>query len=226
MEGKAGGDGVGTGAVAVTPPPAPSTLPPAMVPPAAPGTLPPEPGTLSPARRYGAGAEGTYTYGDKPAHKVDDEERTFKRNILAGILGIAAGVMFLLGGVTGAGLWLSFSDWVSPELGDMRGPVESLLIVIAAVAGLGGVLVMAGGLAILAQRIFAGNLLVLIGGGTGLLGLALSLGLSLWQGAFSEFWGTLAGLLSFSGTGTILSIASGLMTKLPFSLLKMLRGRR
>lgn len=181
-------------------------------------------GLTSPVR-YSKGPTGPYLYGDKPAHIVDEDERAFKRNFLAGILAVAAGVCFALGGVTGAGMWQQLGDWVSPSMGDLKGLVMQLFIVIASVAALGGILVISGGAALFAQRLFLGKLLVFIGGGTGLSGLALSLGLPLWQGALTEFWSNLAGLVSFSGAGTILAIASGFMTRLPFSLRKMLFGK-
>ena len=174
---------------------------------------------------YGKGAFGPYIYGDKPPHQVDDDERAFKRNFVAGILAVAAGVCFLLGGVTGAGMWQQLGDWVSPSMGDLKGLVMQLFIVVASVALLGGILVIGGGASLFAQRLFLGKLLVFIGGGTGLTGLALSLGLPLWQGSLSEFWRNLAGLASFSGAGTLLAIASGFMTRLPFSLRKMLFGK-
>ncbi len=176
--------------------------------------------------RYGKGSFGPYIYGDKPAHIVDEDERAFKRNFMAGILAVAAGVCFLLGGVTGAGMWQQLGGWVSPSMGELKGLVMQLFIVIASVAALGGILVISGGTALFAQRLFLGKLLVFIGGGTGLTGLALSLGLPLWQGALSEFWSNLVSLVSFSGAGTILAIAAGLLTTLPFSLRKMLFGKR
>jgi hypothetical protein len=110
-------------------------------------------------------------------------------------------------------------------MGDLKGLVMQLFIVVASVAALGGLLVISGGTALFAQRYFLGKLLVFIGGGTGLSGLVLSLGLPLWQGALTEFWSNLVGLLSFSGAGTVLAIASGFMTKLPFSMRKMLFGK-
>jgi hypothetical protein len=175
--------------------------------------------------RYGKGSTGPYLYGDKPAHIVDEDERAFKRNFTAGILAVAAGVCFILGGVTGAGVWQQLGDWVSPSMGDLKGLVMQLFIVVASVAALGGLLVISGGTALFAQRYFLGKLLVFIGGGTGLSGLVLSLGLPLWQGALTEFWSNLAGLVSFSGAGTVLAIASGFMTRLPFSMRKMLFGK-
>jgi len=175
--------------------------------------------------RYGKGAPGPYLYGDKPAHQMDEDERAFKHNFIAGILAVAAGVCFILGGVTGAGLWQQLGGWVSPSMGELKALVMQLFIVVASIAALGGILVISGGTALFAQRIFLGKLLVFIGGGTGLSGLTLSLGLPLWQGALSVFWTNLAGLASFSGAGTILAIASGFMTRLPFSLSKVLFGK-
>jgi hypothetical protein len=174
---------------------------------------------------YGKGPSGPYLYGDKPAHRIDEDEKAFKRNFMAGILAVTAGVCFLLGGVTGAGMWQQLGGWVSPSLGDLKGLVMQLFIVVASIAALGGILVISGGTALFAQRLFLGKLLVFIGGGTGLSGLVLSLGLPLWQGALSEFWRNIAGLMSFSGAGTILSVASGFMTCLPFSLRKLLFGK-
>jgi len=174
---------------------------------------------------YGKGASGPYLYGDKPAHTVDWDEKAFRRNTLASALAVAAGVCFLLGGATGAGTWQQLGDWVSPSVGDLKGLVMQLFLVVASVATLGGVLVIGGGVLLFAQRLFLGKLLVFIGGGTGLSGLLLSLGLPIWQGALSEFWRNLAGLASLSGAGTLLAIAAGFLTTLPFSLRKMLFGK-
>jgi hypothetical protein len=209
-------------------PPPPSALP--IVP--EPRTVQPPEGSpghgkvgLTTPVRYSKGPTGPYLYGDHPAHVVDEDERAFKRNFMAGILAVAAGVCFVLGGVTGAGMWQELGDWVAPSLGELKGLVMQLFIVVATVAALGGILVISGGTALFMQRLFLGKLLVFIGGGTGLSGLVLSLGLPLWQGALSEFWTNLAGLASFSGAGTILAIASGFMTRLPFSLRKVLFGK-
>lgn len=174
---------------------------------------------------YGQGSFGPYIYGDKPAHVVDWEERAFRRNTLASALAVAAGVCFLVGGVTGAGMWQQLGDWVAPSTGMLRETVMGLFLVVASVATLGGILVIGGGLSLLAQRLFMGKLLVFIGGGTGLSGLLVSLALPLWQGALAEFWRNLAGLASLSGAGSFLAIAAGFLTTLPFSMRKVLFGK-
>jgi hypothetical protein len=174
---------------------------------------------------YGKGPSGPYLYGDKPAYRIDDQERAFKRNFIAGVLAVAAGVCFILGGVTGAGMWRELGGWVSPSLGELKGLVMQLFMVVASVAALGGILVIGGGASLFAQRLFLGKLLVFIGGGTGLTGLAISLGLPLWQGSLAEFSQNLAGLSGLSGAGSLLAIASGFMTCLPFSLRKVLFGK-
>jgi hypothetical protein len=180
---------------------------------------------LSTRVAYGKGSFGPYIYGDKPAHVVDWEERAFRRNSAAGILGLAAGACFLLGGVTGAGWWEQLGVWAAPAAGGFEGVVRQLFLAVAAVAALGGFLVLGGGVSLLAQRLFLGKLLVFVGGGTGLTGLLLSLGLPLWQGAMAEFGRNLSGLWSLSGAGTLLAIAAGLLTTLPFSLRKVLFGK-
>ncbi len=174
---------------------------------------------------YGKGSFGPYIYGDKPAHVVDWEERAFKRNSLAGALGLSAGACFILGGVTGAGWWEQLGVWVAPSTGGFGGLVRQLFLAVAAIAALGGVPVIGGGISLLAQRLFIGKLLTFIGGGTGLTGLAISLALPLWRGAINELSHNLAGLASFSGAGTILAIAAGLLTTLPISLRKVLLGK-
>ena len=176
--------------------------------------------------RYGKVPGGPPARAGGAAHVVDDEEKAFKRNILAGLLAMAAGVCFILGGVNGAGMWQDILGWAAPSLGDFQGPMTQLLLVIASLAALGGILVIGGGMALLAQRLFLGQLMVFIGGGTGLAGLVLTLGIPLWQGAVLEFWKAILALVSLSGAGTILSIAAGLTTRLPFSLRKMLFGKR
>ena len=202
--------------------PPPSSIP---VPPGTEGTSYGEPGLASPVR-YGKVPGGPPARAGGAAHVVDDEEKAFKRNILAGLLAMAAGVCFILGGVNGAGMWQDILGWAAPSLGDFQGPMTQLLLVIASLAALGGILVIGGGMALLAQRLFLGQLMVFIGGGTGLAGLVLTLGIPLWQGAVLEFWKAILALVSLSGAGTILSIAAGLTTRLPFSLRKMLFGKR
>lgn len=207
--------------------PEPVRPPPSSIP------LPPEPGGTSYGEhglaspvRYGKGPPGPSPVGDKPAHIVDYEEKAFKRNIIAGALSLAAGVCFILGGVSGAGLWRDMAGWAAPSAGDLQGPVAQLLLAIAALAAFGGILVIGGGISILAHRLFIGQLMVFLGGGTGLTGLAISLGVPIWHGAAMEFWKAVAGLVSLSGAGTILAMAAGFMTKLPFSLRRMLFGKR
>jgi|GEM_PF-2011709 len=67
--------------------------------------------SLTPAVRCGRADPTRYTYGDKPAHVIDREERAFGRNTIAGLLAVAGGACFLLGGASGAGLWQATGDW-------------------------------------------------------------------------------------------------------------------
>jgi hypothetical protein len=169
---------------------------------------------------------GVYTYGDKPPHKIDEEEKSFKRNFYAGIIGIFAGICFLISGVNGAGFFRDLSTWVAPVAGDLKDTIVTAFMVMAAVATLGGILVVGGGAAIVVQRLFTGKLLCFIGGGTGLTGLIIAIVMPLWQGSLSQFGNVLLSLCSLSGLGTILAIISGFMTRLPVPLRYMLKGKR
>jgi hypothetical protein len=169
---------------------------------------------------------GVYTYGDKPPHVVDEEEKSFKRNFWAGIIGIAAGICFLISGVNGAGFFRDLASWVAPSMGDVKDLVVNIFMAVAAIATLGGILVIGGGAAVIAQRLFTGKILCFIGGGTGLTGLIIAIIMPLWQGSLSEFGRVIASLCTLSGLGTILAIISGFMTKLPVPIRYMLKGKR
>jgi len=169
---------------------------------------------------------GVYTYGDKPPHVIDEEEKSFKRNFYAGIIGIAAGVCFLASGVNGAGFFKDLAAWVAPSMGDVKDLVVNIFMAIAAIATLGGILVIGGGAALIGQRLFTGKLLCFLGGGTGLIGLIMAIVMPLWQGSLTEFGRVIVSLCTLSGLGTVLAIIAGFMTRLPVPLRYMLKGKR
>ncbi|MEW6593066.1 MAG: hypothetical protein AB1305_05270 [Candidatus Hadarchaeota archaeon] len=130
------------------------------------------------------------------------------RNTLAMYLAVAAGVLLLGAGITGAATWESIRNFVTSLLGS-HWALLLLFQVLVFLASLGGVAVILGGLLFGLGRVTSGKLLVTLGTGTGLIGLLLALALpGFFQGVAALALGTGSGI-----AGVVLSIAARMVAK-------------
>jgi len=103
------------------------------------------------------------------------------RIVSGGALAVVGGFLIAVGGVTDHSFLLPLIHLLRPHLGEFMTGIP-LFVVLGAVylvsllVGLGGVTVVVGGLLIFARHTGTGRLLIALGGGAGLLGLALSFG--------------------------------------------------
>ncbi|HEV8361836.1 MAG TPA: hypothetical protein VGR28_15410 [Candidatus Thermoplasmatota archaeon] len=123
----------------------------------------------------------------------------------AGTIAIVAGVLLIFANVTGGTYLLQLGDRLARFFlpADIAQPVHLVIQIGILVAGLGGFAVLAGGLCYRKGWRTPGNLLVTLGAGVGLLGLALLLLLALVAERSAEFFRWLVGP---AGVGVILSV--------------------
>jgi hypothetical protein len=111
-------------------------------------------------------------------------DKMASRNQLAMVLAIVAGVLLILSGVNGLGMWEMIKGFVTKYLIDHIA-VQLLFAVIIFIASLGGIAVIIGGLLIGKERITTGKLLIMLGTGMGIIGLAASIVVDWESGNFS-----------------------------------------
>ncbi len=85
------------------------------------------------------------------------------------LLGMVAGVLLVISGVTGVATWSNMGDLAREHIAD-NDIVEWVFRVLMFLGALGGFLVMAGAFLIGTERIDTGRLLITVGVGTGLIG--------------------------------------------------------
>lgn len=122
-------------------------------------------------------------------------------------LAVAAGALLMLANVRGGSLLLEAGDqlarrYLAPELAQ---PVHLTVTVLLFVASLGGLAVMAGGLLYWKRMVRLGSLVIGLGAGIGILGLAVLLLVSI---ATTEAASLMAWLLGPAGAGVVLSIVA------------------
>lgn len=100
----------------------------------------------------------------------------------AGFLALVSGALLLAGHFSGAAQWEALLALLDRFV-DLTPPVRLLFLAVLAVASLGGVAVLAGGVLILEERLLLGRLLILLGTGVGLLSFLLFLGPALLEGS-------------------------------------------
>jgi hypothetical protein len=108
------------------------------------------------------------------------------RRYLAGILAIVGGALMFLSGYSARGFLYTALNLAAPQLSTLlSGMVESIatfaVTLVELAIGLGGLTVIAGGLAVLLRHTTIGRILILLGGAGGFLGLLISFGYSLYK---------------------------------------------
>lgn len=108
---------------------------------------------------------------------------------VAAILAFAGGALLLYAGLASAEIWVTIGEIIKPFVEDpqQRQIVTIILQVVIFVAGLGGLAVIGGGVAMLYQKELLAKILIFLGAATGLLGIIIGIALTLARG------GTVAG---------------------------------
>ena len=124
-------------------------------------------------------------------------------------IAVIAGLMLMMAGINGLGMWETIRDFVTAYIIDHLA-VQILFMVLIFIASLGGISVIAGGLLIGKGRITTGKLIIGLGAGMGLIGLAVSVLVDYVSGSFS-----IMNYYSAGWIGLILSIAARMAAKKP-----------
>jgi len=124
------------------------------------------------------------------------------RNKVAMVLAIFAGIMLMFSGANGIGLWETIKVFVITYIIDHLA-VQIFFAALIFIASLGGLSVIAGGLLIGKSRLTTGKLLIALGTGMGIIGLAVSIVIDYESGDFS-----INRYYSIGSLGVILSIAA------------------
>lgn len=123
-------------------------------------------------------------------------------------IAIVGGVLLLISGTNGVATWETIKNAVTAVIGEHQ-LISSIFFVLIFIAALGGIAVICGGILIGKGGVSVGKILVLLGCGTGLIGLIIKVvPPSIQQG------GLAFGLESGVGTlGIILSVAAQTIAK-------------
>ena len=129
------------------------------------------------------------------------------RNNQAMTIAFVAGILLIIGGISGIATWETIKDFVTGHITDnsITQVVFSILIFIAS---LGGIAVIAGGILIGKNKIRPGRFIIALGAGLGLIGLIFSLIVS-----FTEDSLALGSFFSIGTIGLILSIFARMLAK-------------
>jgi hypothetical protein len=130
------------------------------------------------------------------------------RSYAAGLLAIVGALLMLGSGYSSRGLLFQAFGISEHYILDFGGAAANLIVlgitIVELIIALGGLTVLIGGLIILAHHTTTGRVLIYLGGGTGFLGLLISLGYSIYKLgginpilAFLPYWVGLA--LAISG---------------------------
>lgn len=130
-----------------------------------------------------------------------------KRNLLAALVAVLAGILLLLTGVNG----VQGVDRLFALLEEWFGTNETLRIlayVLAAIAALGGIAVLVGAYCLGTERVRTGKLLITLGSGAGIVTLLIFLARNLASEQFSYLTAVLPAIL-----GVVLAIVARQMAK-------------
>ncbi len=102
--------------------------------------------------------------------------------ISSGALAIIGGALIIASGYRTQGFLLTTLDFANQHFGSRLPPLLEILTstsiaIFASIIALGGLLVVLGGIVIMASHTSTGRLLIALGGGVGFIGIAISIGL-------------------------------------------------
>lgn len=123
------------------------------------------------------------------------------------IIAIFAGILLLISGFSGLATWESIRNFVTTNIVN-NNLVQIIFAILIFIASLGGLSVIIGGLLIGRNRIRTGKLFIVLGAGLGLIGLSISIIVTLMENNF-----TIGSFFSIGSIGLILSIVARLMVK-------------
>ncbi len=129
------------------------------------------------------------------------------RNRMAMIIAIAAGVLLVVAGVSGVAEWETIKTFVTTHIIDDIA-VQIFFGILIFIASLGGISVIIGGVLIGKNRVRTGKLIISLGAGMGLIGLIISIMMSVMENSL-----VIGEFMSAGGTGLILSIVAGVVAK-------------
>jgi len=131
------------------------------------------------------------------------------KNQVAALIGIVAGIMMLLAGVSGAAAWGTIMKFLENRVG-AGAAISTLAYILVTIASLGGLIVFFGSLLFTTKHVRAGRLLIALGAGFGLIGLILFIVLNLEKVEVAFLGGIGLGAL-----GLILSVVARLKSEVP-----------
>lgn len=136
---------------------------------------------------------------------ITEGEIVASRNSQAMGLAIVAGILLLISGVSGLATWETIRDFVNTNIIENE-IIHIVFVILIFIASLGGISVIIGGYLIGKNKVKTGKLIIGLGAGLGLIGLLVSLVISIVEGSF-----TISSLTSIGAMGLILSIAARML---------------
>ena len=129
------------------------------------------------------------------------------RNRIAMIIAIAAGILLVVAGLSGAAKWETIKTFVTTHIIDNIA-VQIVFAILIFIASLGGISVIIGGMLIGKNRVRTGKFTISLGVGMGLIGLIVSIVVAVMENSLiiGEF-------TSVGGIGLILSIVARVVAK-------------
>ena len=129
------------------------------------------------------------------------------RNRIAMIIAIAAGILLVVAGLSGAAKWETIKTFVTTHIIDNIA-VQIVFAILIFIASLGGISVIIGGMLIGKNRVRTGKFTISLGAGMGLIGLIVSIVVAVMENSLiiGEF-------TSVGGIGLILSIVARVVAK-------------
>jgi hypothetical protein len=129
------------------------------------------------------------------------------RNTQAMGIAFIAGILLIIGGISGLATWETIKDFVTTHIAD-NSIIQIVFAILIFIASLGGLSVIAGGLLIGKNKIGLGKFIIALGAGLGLIGLIFSLIVTYIEGNF-----TIGSFFSIGVIGLILSIVARKLAK-------------
>jgi len=129
------------------------------------------------------------------------------RNTKAMYVAFVAGILLIIGGISGLATWESIKDFVTRHIVD-NSIVQIVFSILIFIASLGGIAVISGGALIGKKKVGLGKFIIALGAGLGLIGMIFSIIV-----AFTEDSLTLGSFFSIGTIGLVLSIVARTLAK-------------
>jgi len=130
------------------------------------------------------------------------------KNKTAMLIAIVAGILLLIEGVSGLATWQTIRDFVIKYIEPGNEIAQIVFAILIFIASLGGISVILGGLLIGKNNVRTGKFLIMLGAGIGLIGLIVSIIITITQGSLE-----LGAFFTIGAIGIILSIVARMMAK-------------